>query len=327
MISTGYVMRFAFVWLATSVVGVGCGAADAPAGDDDTSDVANGKDDDGKDTDDGNSSNPGGNDGPGNNGGADSGGSNDGNGNGNGNGNGGDGGGGGNGGDGMAGDGKDVVTIGDSYMRISDGTPLQKPGNEGVEVSLEKVSKRDYRNYGYTGVELFPTQKVAAVLDGVIPGQFENAKKENPDVKTVVVAAGGNDLTNDCNGAMSTGELNAACKKLLDDIEAGCQKMVSDFAKAGVKDVVWVGYGKTEKASGGFPPQERALDGAMQGLRERRMANCKADDPSLGGLRCHYVDGRALSFKVRDGFHPDPAGYDTIATAVWERMQKENVAR
>ena len=65
------------------------------------------------------------------------------------------------------GDCTDVITIGDSFMNSN--------GFEGTEISLEKVSGRDYRNYGVAGTQL---------LDGRIRASFElggAAKPEHQD--------------------------------------------------------------------------------------------------------------------------------------------------
>lgn len=210
---------------------------------------------------------------------------------------------------------KEVVTLGDSYMRLPD--PFQQPGLEGVELSLERAAGRTYRKYGYTGGGAVPI----AIKNGVIPGQFQRAKTEDPNIATVVIAGGGNDLTDDCSGPATEAALSATCKTLLDDIEAATQAMISQMAAAGVQDVVWVGYGDTATTG------PRVFAGALDYLRRKRIEHCT--DPVAGlALRCHYVDNKGRAGLVtRDGFHPDPAGYDLIGRATWERMVAEDVRR
>jgi hypothetical protein len=219
------------------------------------------------------------------------------------------------GGDLGEGDGTDVVTIGDSYMRLPN--QLQQPGTEGVELSLEEAGGRTYRKFGFTGVSLFPPTAVA-ILNGIIPGQLTRAAGEDPDIMTVVAIGGGNDLSEDCNGPTSEAELSATCIELLDQIEAGIQTLIADMGAAGVQDLVWVGYGDTT-ATG-----QRVFLGALDYLRTRRMASCTAASTP----RCHYVDNKARPGLVtRDGFHPDAAGYDLVGQAVWDRMVAEGVRR
>jgi hypothetical protein len=214
------------------------------------------------------------------------------------------------------GDGSDVVTIGDSYMRLPN--LIQQPGNEGVELSLERASGRTYRKYGYTGATLFPPTAVA-ILNDVIPGQFAAAMNEDPNILTVVANGGGNDLTDDCDGAVTIADLSSTCIALLDQIDDAIETMIAEMAAAGVLDVVWVGYGDTTMSG------MRVFSGALDYLRERRIERCVV--PAFG-IRCHYVDNKARPGLVtRDGFHPDAAGYDLIGQAVWDRMQAEGVRR
>lgn len=217
------------------------------------------------------------------------------------------------------GDGSDVVTLGDSYMRLPNA--FQQPGSEGVELSLEAAGGRTYRKFGYTGGSVLPPTPVA-ILNNVIPNQFARARQQNPDIKTVVIAGGGNDLTDACNGPTTEAALSASCKTLLDQIDAACDALIAEMAAAGVRDVVWVGYGDTTTTG------QRVFRGALDYLRTKRMARCVANDPALG-LRCHYVDnkGRPGLTTRSDGFHPDAAGYMLIGQAVWDRMVAEGVRR
>lgn len=208
------------------------------------------------------------------------------------------------------GDGKDVVTMGDSYMKTT--SPI------GTEVSLEKLSGRDYRNYGNTGGNFLTA---VAMLNGVIPNQLTVAKAAGATIETVVIAAGANDLTNDCNGAATEAELNAACLQRLSSIDSAIDGLIGQMAMAGVKDVVWVGYGDITAPG-------KLLTGALDHLRASRMQKCVAHTPSLG-LRCHYVDTKAaLAGKLgSDGAHPSAAGFDVIGQMVWDRMKLEGVRR
>jgi hypothetical protein len=215
------------------------------------------------------------------------------------------------------GDGKDVITMGDSYMHVGG---LTGPGPDGTEVSLEKISKRTYRKYGNTGGSAITA---VSVLNNVIPGQFDKAKKDNANIKTVVIAAGGNDLGDQkaCQGPKTEAEVSADCKKKINEVEAAIEKMVATMAKAGVKDILWVGYGpiKTSKAE---------MTGTMAYLNTVRKSKCVANDPARG-LRCHIVVLMAdLVGKIgSDGAHPTAAGFDAIGKNVWARMQQEGTRR
>ena len=217
------------------------------------------------------------------------------------------------------GDGKDVVSLGDSYMRLPN--LIQQPGGEGVDLSLAKISGRPYRTYAYRGAALFPETPVA-VKNGVIPGQLTTAKQEHADIKTVIVSAGGNDLAKNtpCLGAKTVAELSAACKQELDSIVPAIDAFVADLAKAGVKDLIWVGYGPTATTG------DKIVEGAIAWLRADRKAKCVANNPALG-LRCHYIDNFAAKIPTRDGFHPTGEGYDSVAQAVLDRMKAAGARR
>src|SRR5207342_408824 len=75
------------------------------------------------------------------------------------------------------GDGKDVITIGDSWMSYE--------ATQGIQQSLTKVSGHSYRSYGVGGAQL---------LNGEIPRQYAVARRANPEIKTVIMTGGGNDL-------------------------------------------------------------------------------------------------------------------------------------
>src|SRR4051794_12397694 len=75
------------------------------------------------------------------------------------------------------GDGTDVVTIGDSWMSI-----ITNGG--GIEGGLDRAGT-SYRHYSVAGTLL---------LNGQIPGQYDQAKAINPKILTVIMTGGGNDI-------------------------------------------------------------------------------------------------------------------------------------
>lgn len=217
------------------------------------------------------------------------------------------------------GDGKDVVALGDSYMRLPDF--LQRPGSEGVDISLAKAG-RQYRTRAYTGASLFPP-KAVGVKNGVIPGQFESARAEDPNIKTVILSGGANDIddSDGCAGPTTAAELSDQCKQELDSINEAIDAFLAEMAKAGVEDVIWVGYGPTTTSG------NKVVEGAVDYLRTTRKAKCVANNPALGGLRCHYIDNFEAKIPTRDGFHPTSEGYDAIANAVLARLKEEGARR
>lgn len=217
------------------------------------------------------------------------------------------------------GDGADVVSLGDSYMRLPN--LVQQPGSEGVDVSLAAIGGKAYRTYAYTGAVLLPPKPVG-VKNGVIPGQLAAALRDGADIATVIVSGGANDLGqgSPCNGAKSVAEVAPACKQELDGIVAAVDAFVGQLAAAGVEDLVWVGYGPTATTG------DRVVEGAIAYLRADRKAKCVPDDPALG-LRCHYVDNVDAAIPTRDGFLPTSEGYEAIARAVLARMKEVGARR
>jgi len=199
------------------------------------------------------------------------------------------------------GDGKDVITIGDSWMLLSAGT--------GIEVSLEKISKRDYRNFGVPGTKL---------LDEVIPKQYTTAKGQGP-VKTVVMTGGGNDIIQDKPTDCVDSAFGDVCKAQIDKVGARLVKLWEEMSKDGVEDVLIIGY--TRKASLLFSPLSKSAEYSNLTIPPL----CAAVAPPL---RCHALDADTVfDGATREGIHPTNAGYDKIGEAVWKLMQEKGMRR
>ena len=195
------------------------------------------------------------------------------------------------------GDGSDVITIGDSWMSL---------GTAGIQQSLLRASGQRYRTYGVPGTQL---------LNGQIPGQFTRAKMANPDIKTVVMTGGGNDILQTGLSA-ECGMGGPRCDPQLMKIGEGLAALWKQMGEDGVQDVVHVMYAAV----------------AGDGLKDQETNNmmlaalCAAATP----VRCHLLNTDALiptEADLRDGIHPTDAGYDRIGKAVYELMTKEGMRR
>jgi hypothetical protein len=194
------------------------------------------------------------------------------------------------------GNGQDVVTIGDSWMSMI--------GNgDGIEGGLRRAGTR-YRNYGVLGTQL---------LNGQIPGQFDQAVRQNRDIKTVIMTGGGNDV-------LLNPVATAACRDpscgVLKNIVGGLTKLWEKMAAAGVKDVVYMGY---SEGAGSSPPA------VTNATKNGAGAACQA----MTSLRCHVIDSTPI---VRgqlglDGIHPIQQANDRMAKAILELMEKEGIRR
>lgn len=204
------------------------------------------------------------------------------------------------------GDGSDVITIGDSWMSLGPAS--------GIQVSLEKLSGQDYRTYGVGGTRL---------LNEVIPMQYEAAKAENPDIKTVIMTGGGNDILQDPAVLFTCSDQNIdnqpACKRRIDEVAVRLEKLWAEMAADGVRDVVVIGYSRKASLLG-------SLKKSVEYSGEKIMPICMSvPEP----LRCHSVDSDMIvpDLMLRDGIHPNDAGYDAIAKGVLELMEEEGMRR
>jgi hypothetical protein len=188
------------------------------------------------------------------------------------------------------GDGKDVVTIGDSWMNLL---------IAGIEPSLDKAAGQTYRHYAFPGT---------LVLNEQIPGQYETAKMQSPDIKTVVMTGGGNDILNSSCA-------DTACNSVVDMVEARLQKLNVEMGMDNVRDVIIVGYTYPADMS-----KRESLDYSImlsgQSCREDMMP------------RCFYLNSTKLNITLMsDGIHPDAASYDLIGQEVYKLMVAKGMRR
>ena len=187
------------------------------------------------------------------------------------------------------GDGKDVICIGDSWMLLT---------LTGIQTGLVKASGQPYRTYGVPGTQL---------LNGQIPSQYDQAKRADPDIKTVVMTGGGNDLllTGSTQGNAASSQIDMVAKRL--------GEMWAQMGKDGVKDIVYVEYSR------GGTNEKNVNEGIM-----KVRPVCEAVTPA----RCHFVDSdETIHMQLRDGIHPTDAGYDALGKTIYALMEKEGMRR
>jgi len=191
------------------------------------------------------------------------------------------------------GDGKDVVTIGDSWMA----GPLN---GAGIQAGLDRAGT-DYRHYAVTATTL---------LSGQIPGQYDSAKRADAKISTVIMTGGGNDVMFTA-GSCSTPE---ACMEFTKKITAGLDELWTKMADDGVKDVIYVQYSD----SAGSTPMEN-----------RSMSKTVVPICTTGRIYCHSIPTSDIisDADLADGIHPGSAGNDRIAKRILMLMETRKVRR
>jgi lysophospholipase L1-like esterase len=213
------------------------------------------------------------------------------------------------------GNGSDVVLIGDSWM--SNGIELQLLGTGGgIAPALQRVSGQRYRNYAIQGVKLLEANPL---FGPAIPTQWDDAVKANPNIKTVVMSAGGNDIiqgTTAIQNACRDG--TPACEEFLLKIGDALGQMWLKMVNAGVRDIVYILYAKS--ATGG-----RLKDPDNNNARLKLLC-----DHVPAPARCFVVNTDALApstSNLVDGIHPNSATNTKIANAILDLMTKQGMRR
>lgn len=193
------------------------------------------------------------------------------------------------------GNGMDVVAIGDSWISYD--------RNTGIQDSLRTVSGQPYRAYGAGGTQL---------LDGEIPSQYARAKRENANIKTVIMTGGGNDLLrSNARGDLATAGPFARMR--IDQIADRLVDLWTEMSKDGVRDIVYVFYSR----GGGIAASVDYATKKIQPL-------CQALKP----VRCHWIDSdTTLHMVLRDSTHPTDAGFNALAKTIYDLMGKEGMRR
>jgi lysophospholipase L1-like esterase len=197
------------------------------------------------------------------------------------------------------GNGSDVITIGDSWMLLL---------FTGIQESLTEVSGQPYRKYGVPGTRM---------LSGEIPGQYTRAKRANPDIKTVVMTGGGNDIIQNAAIERECQTGGPMCTMQLDAIGKSLSELWGQMSKDGVQDVIHVMY----SSAAGNPIKDRELN------NQKLAESCAAVPPPL---RCHLLNTDMIILEAdmsSDGIHPSSAGYDKLGKAVFDLMVKEGMRR
>ena len=179
-------------------------------------------------------------------------------------------------------------------------------GTSGIQQSLLKASGQRYRTYAVPGTRL---------LSGDIPRQYTSAKTADPDIKTVVMTAGGNDiiqvpgLQQDCDakGDKCITEVGKILERL--------STFWAEMAKDGVQDVIYIQYADTKGTNVDF------VLPSGDGVPKR----CGAVPAPL---RCHNLATVDIVMgDIPDGIHPSAAAADRIGKAIFDLMTKEGMRR
>jgi hypothetical protein len=195
------------------------------------------------------------------------------------------------------GDGHDVVLVGDSWMNL---------GTVGIQQSVLQASGQPYRVYGVPGTRL---------LDEVIPNQYYAARAENPDIKTVIMTGGGNDILQNPLALIDCPALGETCKGIIDMTGARYVELAAEMAADGVEDLIVIGYSRNTLL--GAAPVDYSYE-TIGPTCETAPLGCYTVDPDqvAGGL-----------MELRDGIHPTDANYDLLGEHIVDLMVSAGIRR
>lgn len=217
-----------------------------------------------------------------------------------------------------------VIVIGDSYINWSTHTMPQ---------DFVAVTGQTWRMYAIGGASM-----ASGGVAGFIPDQFETAVRADPNITTVVMDGGGNDILipngfflggGDCKN-LETSPTLPVCQMIVQLAVDRANALMDRGVDVGVKDVIYFFYPHVPEGTiiGGAKPNA-ILDYAYPLVR----GVCDgAEARTAGKLRCHFVDtipifeGHTDWFAAAD-IHENAMGSMAIAQAIWQTMQDNCIAQ
>ena len=202
-----------------------------------------------------------------------------------------------------------VVAIGDSIFALS--------GK--LQDNLEDYAGESFRRYTLSGAEL-----AGGIIATSIVDQYAIAKDDNPDIDTIVMDGGGNDILipaimldpYDCKTQWyEFGRLSQSCKNLVDDVYVDAVNLLNTMQSDGVDNVVFVGYYHTKNALLLLDSMEEAID-----YGDLRLSQACA----FSVADCTFVDPRSSindSDIIVDGIHPNSSGSRKLADLTWPVLE------
>ena len=202
-----------------------------------------------------------------------------------------------------------VVTIGDSIFALS--------GE--LQDFLEARAGQTFRQYTLSGAELSGGVIATSIVD-----QYSIARNDNPDIETVVMDGGGNDILipailfdpyNCKTQWYQFGRLSSKCRNFIDDIYVDAVNLLNRMHADNVENVIYLGYYYTKNGLLLLDSMEEAVD-----YGDRRLAQaCR-----FSAANCSFVDPRSTindSDIIIDGIHPNTRGSRKLADLVWPVLQ------
>jgi lysophospholipase L1-like esterase len=202
-----------------------------------------------------------------------------------------------------------VVWIGDSYPAAGNGG-IQRYTEQSAQAASALAAGQTYRKYYVGGTQM---------ANGQIPGQYTQAKQADPNIDTVVMTGGGNDIligNPTCLNNPPPG--NQSCVDTVARATAAAEAMFAQMQTDGVKHVIYYFYPRTTLFQ-----SAANVDYAFPIVK----AGC---EKFRGPLNCYFVDTRPAFDGQNwfgDGIHPTDPGQQAIGKLVWETMVTNCVAQ
>lgn len=162
-----------------------------------------------------------------------------------------------------------------------------------------------------------------------IPDQYDEAKKDNPDISLVYLDGGADDILypfvlfrDQTCVAGSDGQISIECKDLIDSIATTAGTLLDEMYSDGVEHVVWMGYYHIKRGLYGDPKLNPAVDYAnprLKSICNSSWVDCTFVDPR------NAFAGQENAYIMFDGLHPTYEGSRVLADLLWPEIMSERL--
>jgi len=200
----------------------------------------------------------------------------------------------------------DVISIGDSIFDL----------NGVIEDTLEGYAGTTFRDYTQSGAELS-----GGALSTAVDQQYADAKATDPNISTIVMDGGGNDIlipamTFDrygCRTRWYRRNISSSCKGLIEDQYVIAVNLLNQMNTDGVDGIVWLGYYELPRGNANLTQALNYGDDLLgYACDTATSANCSFVDPR-GTVPASQVES--------DDIHPTPEGSVNLANQIWPVLQ------